>query len=96
VISGLTTTFRPDQAARRKYDRAADTRAGRPRLSVYHSRRVGTEPWSWRIGVRLASGCARAYRVRMTTAAKLVWIVLAVLLVWALLGALALALISPG
>jgi hypothetical protein len=32
----------------------------------------------------------------MTTAAKLVWIVLAVLLVWALLGALALALISPG
>jgi hypothetical protein len=32
----------------------------------------------------------------MTTAAKLVWIVIAVLLVLALLNALALALISPG
>jgi hypothetical protein len=38
----------------------------------------------------------RAYRVRMTTAAKLVWIVIAVVLVLALLNALALALISPG
>jgi hypothetical protein len=32
----------------------------------------------------------------MTTAAKLVWIVIAVVLVLALLNALALALISPG
>jgi hypothetical protein len=32
----------------------------------------------------------------MTTAAKLVWIVLAVMLVLALLSALSLALISPG
>jgi hypothetical protein len=37
-----------------------------------------------------------AYRVRMTTAAKLLWIVLAVMLVLALLNAVSLALISPG
>jgi hypothetical protein len=46
--------------------------------------------------LRLPSGCGRAYRVRMTTAAKAVWIVIAVVLVLALLNALALALISPG
>jgi hypothetical protein len=44
---------------------------------------------------RLASGCSRAYRVRMTTAAKVMWIVIAVILVLALLSALSLALIRP-
>lgn len=38
----------------------------------------------------------RRNRVPMTTAARLVWIVIAVLLVLALLNALALSLIHPG
>jgi hypothetical protein len=50
----------------------------------------------WRIRVRLPSGRTRAYRLHMTRAARLVWIVIAVMLVLALLNAVALALISPG
>jgi hypothetical protein len=72
--------------------RAMAPRGGHP----YFSRRVGTEPCSWYIGARLASGCGRAYRVRMTTAAKFVWILIALMLMLSLLGALASTLISPG
>lgn len=55
---------------------------------------------SWRAvvvctGARLACGCGRAYRVRMTTPAKFVWILIAVMLMLWLLGALASTLISP-
>jgi hypothetical protein len=49
-----------------------------------------------RTSAQLAYRCNPAYRVPMTTAAKLVWIVIAVLLVLALLNALALSLIHPG
>jgi hypothetical protein len=44
---------------------------------------------------RLATGRGRAYGSRMTTAAKFVWVLIAVMLVLTLLGALSAALISP-
>ena len=45
---------------------------------------------------RLASGCGRASRVRMTAAAKMVWTVLAVLLILFLIGGALTLMVQPG
>ena len=58
--------------------------------------RVAGGPSEKRRGARLAYGHGWAYRVRMTTAAKVVWILIGAMLVLSLLGAVSLTLISPG
>ena len=57
--------------------------------------RGGRGRYGLRTGMWLAPGDARRTVSRMTTAAKLVWILIAVMLVFALLGALSLVLIRP-
>lgn len=57
--------------------------------------RGGRGCYGLRTGMWLASGDGQLTVSLMTTAAKLVWILIAVMLVFALLGALSLVLIRP-